>query len=372
MLPSELSDCIPGVFSQRQLQILCDEGWIHNVQEVDRSSVDLTVGDEAYLMSLGAIKPFGKEYSHFLAKQRGGCQRQEFESDGTLKLKKKQTYVFKLQQSLDRELLTNEIYGQATAKSSVGRVDVLARLIVEGMDCYESFDRSAANSNGNLFLEVTPITFDVRVKKGTALSQLRLFYGHPEDSLMRGKELFESVHIPDGCLRADLSDAKVGTAEGCTLCASSETEEEPVCLWKGDMLPDPSKYWKVAKSTPIKSKNYLQIRKERFYLLRSKEKIALPAGIAVYCRAIDETIGEMRIHYAGFVHPWFGRDRKDGQIGTPLIFEVRGHDVEVLLNDSERMARLFFYRMSEDCKKPEPGDYSTQTLQLSKFFADWK
>ena len=34
-------------------------------------------------------------------------------------------------------------YGQATAKSSVGRLDVLARLIVDGMDHYEAFHPQA-------------------------------------------------------------------------------------------------------------------------------------------------------------------------------------------------------------------------------------
>jgi deoxycytidine triphosphate deaminase len=98
-------------------------------------------------------------------------------------------------------------------------------------------------------------------------------------------------------------------------------------------------------------------------------------GIAVYCRAIDETIGEMRIHYAGFAHPFFGRERADRQTGTPLIFEVRGHDVKVTLTDGEKMARLIFYRMSEDCRLPkqktrrQKSGYENQTLKLSEFFS---
>ena len=79
----------------------------------------------------------------------------------------------------------------------------------------------------------------------------------------------------------------------------------------------------------------------------------------------------MRIHYAGFVHPLFGLDRKDGKTGTPLIFEVRGHDVEVLLSNAEKMARLTFYRMSKDCESGTPSEYSDQILQLSKFFGKW-
>ncbi len=115
----------------------------------------------------------------------------------------------------------------------------------------------------------------------------------------------------------------------------------------------------------------MALKQNEFYILRSKERLALPAGVAAYCRAIDETIGEMRIHYAGFVHPFFGRDRKDGTVGTPLIFEVRGHDVEVSLADAEIMAKLLFYRMSKDAVKGQPSPYDDQELKLSAFFRDW-
>lgn len=120
------------------------------------------------------------------------------------------------------------------------------------------------------------------------------------------------------------------------------------------------------------------IEKDKFYLLRSKEKISVPPGIAIYCRASDETIGEMRIHYAGFAHPYFGYERNDGVEGTPLIFEVRGHQVNVTLTDGEKMANLTFYRMSKDGEKEESkngekkeSSYQKQSLQLSKFFAPW-
>jgi DNA topoisomerase IA len=52
------------------------------------------------------------------------------------------------------------IYGQATAKSSIGRVDVIARLIVDGMSEYEKFNPDEVDS-GDMFLEITPITFNV-------------------------------------------------------------------------------------------------------------------------------------------------------------------------------------------------------------------
>lgn len=79
----------------------------------------------------------------------------------------------------------------------------------------------------------------------------------------------------------------------------------------------------------------------------------------------------MRIHYAGFVHPWWGLKRSDGGRGTPLIFEVRGHQVNVSLAHGERMANLSFYRMSQDAADADPTPYEDQTLRLSKFFGSW-
>jgi len=156
-----------------------------------------------------------------------------------------------------------------------------------------------------------------------------------------------------------------------SFCARSEASiDEAVPLWvdKGSQ-PDPCKYWRFQEA----KEGRLKIEKEQFYILRSKEKIAVPPGIAIYCRASDETIGEMRIHYAGFVHPWFGLLRSDGTKGTPLIFEVRGHQVHVSLADGEKMANLIFYRMSQDASKPDEAEdaYGSQTLKLSKFFAEW-
>ena len=131
-------------------------------------------------------------------------------------------------------------------------------------------------------------------------------------------------------------------------------------------MADPCKNWKFQQSGDDKR---LKIENNRFYILRSKEKIRVPPGIAIYCRASDETIGEMRIHYAGLVHPHFGL-RDDGENGTPLIFEVRGHQVDVSLRHGERMANLTLYRMSQEAG-PDKSPYGTQTLKLSSFFSEW-
>ncbi len=177
----------------------------------------------------------------------------------------------------------------------------------------------------------------------------------------------------------NLNEATIGDPSGSkrkgVAFRSKLNVTEAVPLWPVEDKPNPSDYWDIESADEFKR---LYIEPDIFYILRSKEKLTVPKGVAIYCRASDETIGEMRIHYAGFVHPYFGLYRGDNSKGTPLIFEVRGHQIPVSLSDQEKMANLIFYRMSEDCPELTPEEeeeerkgYGSQDLKLSKFFADW-
>ncbi len=346
--------------------------------------MDLHLTDEGYLLEGGSIKPSGRGYLHFIEQNRLATPLTP--EDGTYVLKPRTTYLFKVRERLSNQLAEAGIHGQATAKSSIGRLDVLARLVVDGTAGYEGFNPDELySSNGEMFLEITPMTFSVRVKKDTSLSQLRLFYGEPRLCEMRGPQLWNTAlhdlaptncrKPPDDSLSVDLTDVHIGGLDVAVLEASADAE--PIQLWKDSATakPDPCRYWRFLRAD--KNKRF-RINQKSFYILRSAERLRLPAGLAAYCRAIDETIGEMRIHYAGFVHPFFGCDRRDDKRGTPLIFEVRGHDLNVSLIHREKLARLTFYRMSRDApaRKDAEGTqadskYNDQELQVSTLFGEW-
>jgi dCTP deaminase len=382
---------IPGALNKVQMMRLCGEGLINvgrlRKDALDESAIDLYLSDEGYQMRNGSVKPSSSHHYSWFLKRPELSRKLRRTGNGIYTLQARTTYVFRLQERLERELGTAGFHGQATAKSSIGRIDVLARLIVDGMDTYESFDPAGlVRGSGEMYLEITPMTFPVRVKEGISLSQLRLFYGNPDDVRITGKELLETVFpgagSPDGALRVDLGNEDIGGLNIAAFCARPPTTRtSPVALWDARPEPDPCDYWTCVSSNEDRR---LEIQANNFYILRSKERICLPEGIAIYCRAIDETIGEMRIHYAGFVHPRFGTNRDDKKEGTPLIFEVRGHQVNVSLADEERMANLIFYRMSKDSpdppvqkgngtkkKKRKKKGYENQSLQLSKFFKTW-
>jgi dCTP deaminase len=380
----------PGVLNSRQMRQLLEVGFITysgRKPKIGHSSMDLSLAGEAYEMLKGSVKPSESPYDWFITKRTKLARKHEPLRDGSYELTHQTTYVFRLEQKLGAGLRNaGMIYGQATAKSSVGRVDVLARLIVDGMKTYESFDpEGLGNGIGDMYLEITPITFDVRVRPGTSLSQLRLFYGKPDDVVIGGDELFNTIfrntkHLNESLTvnlcNAMIGDQKVTPRVGVAFRSkASGGGRAPVPLWKRKQKPNPCDYWDVEVADEL---HRLYIKPDVFYILRSKEKLHVPKGVAIYCRASDETMGEMRIHYAGFVHPYFGLFREDGTQGTPLIFEVRGHQVPVSLADEEKMANLIFYRMSEDAppltkkqKMDEARGYGSQDLKLSNYFGDW-
>ena len=186
---------IPGVLNKSQMLALTAEGILTATSEaIGEASIDLTLTHEAYRMLQGSVKPGGDDRYSVILRNEKLSEKLPIPADGIFTLDRERTYVFKLAERLDSQFAEIGIFGQATAKSSVGRVDVLARLIVEGMDQYERFDAQALKSrSGDMYLEVTPFTFSVKVRAGTSLSQLRLFYSDPKDVEVCSKEIFGTV-----------------------------------------------------------------------------------------------------------------------------------------------------------------------------------
>ena len=360
---------VPGVLAPSQVAELAQAGYLRlgeGSPEIDGSAFDLRLGGEAYRLLRGSVKPWGvPEFRQKVLRVPTLCERMEPE-DGVYALDRRQTYVFCLQEKLD--LSGSPIHGRATAKSSVGRLDVLARLIVDGMSGYELFDPSRP-STGELFLEITPNSFPIRVRPGASLCQLRLFHGEPEACEIRGQEIyracFRGADAAGQSLSANLDPVSVGGLHVAAFRADdARTESAYIDLDGLDQKPDPCRFFRFEQADA----NRLMLEPSAFYIIRSRERLSIPYGVAVYCRATDESMGEMRIHYAGFAHPGFGQESEHG---TPLIFEVRGHDVPLSLRDGESMAKLSFYRMSVDAEPDGGSAYGDQELKLSKVFASW-
>jgi len=129
---------------------------------------------------------------------------------------------------------------------------------------------------------------------------------------------------------------------------------------------DPSEFWE-----PIHSTRRIILNPDDFYILVSKEKVSVPPHLAAEMVAYDPSIGEFRIHYAGFFDPGFGYSVEEGR-GTTAVLEVRSHEVPFVVEDGQVVGRLIYERLLEPPEKiygPKIGSsYQSQGLSLSKQF----
>ena len=339
--------------------------------EHNTSAIDLPIGDEYWVMkgSCRAGKRLGVED---IKKHAENPKPERIE--GPVVLHKHQVYLIRLDCELN--LTDTEIEGKCTARSSIGRLDVLVRLLA---DQSEEFDCIPKGYRGSLYVEVAPIAFDVVVKPGTCLSQLRLFrapdrmntltieelwYENPYPVVDKnGKEIKQDrnphEHGYPFCL--DLSKDPYYKLSGFVAKRDVSQAIDPTL--KGHY--DPKEFWDPVEATD----NWLQLETDRLYILRSEERLRLPAHLALECEAYTETLGEWRIEYAGFAHPFFGNSRPKG---SPIMFEVRGHNIPTILTDGIPLGLVSFKRMSKQAVLPEEETtYEKQELALSSCFKPW-
>jgi dCTP deaminase len=241
------------------------------------------------------------------------------------------------------------VRGKANPKSSTGRLDVFTRVIT---DHSYRFDEIRSGYEGNLWLEVVPLSFAIRVRQHLALNQLRLMVGRSgvSDDELRALHLDEPILFRGG--RPATAD-EFATADGLFLGLDLRGDEQRRVGYRAkdnagllDMSRIgayvPEDFWEVVRS---EDGDRVVLDPERFYLLLSDEAVRIPPGLASEMTAYDPTSGELRTHYAGFFDPGFGYDRAGVLKGSRAALEVRAHDVPFMIEHHQRVCKLTFERM---------------------------
>jgi dCTP deaminase len=262
--------------------------------------------------------------------------------------------------------------GIANPKSTTGRLDILTRLITDGSD---SFDFIAAGYQGQLYLEIAPRTFSIVVREGTRLNQIRFRRGSPTAvAVTHLAELHESGQLVHGeNVQPLLRDRKMGV----TIDLQAEKPGNPVgyrAKKHTDRIDldrvgfyDPHDFWE-----PIYQhrKRFLILDPDAFYILVTRELVRVSPDYAAEMIAYDTSVGEYRVHYAGFFDPGFGWN--SGAAGAKAVLEVRSHEVPFLLEHGQTVGWLRYERMAarptrlygEGIK----SNYQNQGLALAKQF----
>jgi dCTP deaminase len=337
--------------------------------QLQPASLDLRLSKEAYRVRSSFLPGRGRSVRERLKSLN--AEPVSLAGKGAV-LEKGIVYIARLMERLE---LRPNLSGTANPKSSTGRIDIFTRLIV---DEAEAFDDVPLDYKGELWLEISPRSFSVRVRAGSKLSQVRFRSRHPQQ---RDRHTFtlDDAHLRKRHLAYPLIDSPLDVREGLVLRvdlgglgetvvgyrAIKNSDVIDVNRARGYAIED---FWE-----PIhpREERRLILDPDQFYILASREKVQIPSDLAAEMAPIDPAFGEFRVHYAGFFDPGFGQG-KDGRPSARAVLEVRSRDVPFLLEDGQPVGRLVYERLAGSADALYGADstssYQHQGLKLSKHF----
>ena len=278
-------------------------------------------------------------------------------------------YVIPLQEAL---ALKGATVGFANPKSSTGRLDILTRLIT---DRGTAFDQVERGYEGPLYAEIAPRTFSVVVRPGTRLNQLRFRRGSPVIASADLEDLYEagqlvSVEEGRGALRAGHVGVSIdlrGPGGGALVGWRARKHTDRIDLARIAAY-DPLDFWEPIHAHRSES---IILDPDEFYILATREAVRIPPAFAAEMLAYDTSVGEFRVHYAGFFDPGFGCD-PDGH-GSRAVLEVRSHEVPFMLEHGQTIGWLRYERMAAPPDRlygagEIRSNYQNQGLKLAKQF----
>jgi dCTP deaminase len=364
-----------GLFPRQYIQTMIQRKMIQATVDIDQAqiqpaSLDLRLGTRAYRVRASFLP--GRKRSVM-------DQLEEFEYDelsleeGAV-LEKGCVYLVEL---LEHVKLQSTIVGLANPKSSTGRLDVFIRLIADGA---ETFDTIEGGYEGRLFAEISPRSFAIKVRKGSRLNQLRFRRRNSQQFDFEDFTLSDRALLELHKTRA-LVDDEATIRKGLVLRAglAPSSLDQDIIGYRAKRFTRPIDLDRVAEydvrdywdAIFAQSRNQLILDPDEFYILASKERIHIPPNLAAEMIPIDPSMGEFRVHYAGFFDPGFGYS-EHGHPGSRAVLEVRSHETPFTLEDGQIVGRLAFEPLVETPDilygQTTVSNYQGQGLKLSKHF----
>ena len=353
-----------GVLADHQIEAMISDGGISasadiTPGQIQPASLDLRLGDVAYRVRASFLA--GRQRS--VKDRLRDFQMHSIDLTNGAVLEKGCVYVVPLMEGLS---LPNGMTAAASAKSSIGRLDLLTRIITDhGVE----FDRVPEGYRGPLYVEICPRSFSVVAQTGQMLNQIIFRQGktlmsddalralHAETPIVSGDPI-----ISDGLgFSVDLRPTK-----GNLVGYRAKPHTGVVDLSKLNHY-DPAAFWEPVHTDA----GWIILAPGAFYILVSREAIVIPPMQAAEMAPYLAMVGEFRVHYAGFFDPGFGYAAAGGS-GSRGVLEVRCHEAPFVLEHGQVVGRLVYEHMSDMPKalygQDIKSNYQGQGLKLSKHF----
>lgn len=342
--------------------------------QVQPASLDLRLGPKAHRVRAGFLPGVIPMEERLASLSTSALDLSA--ADGAV-LERGLVYLVQLEESLQ---LPPDLGVRFNPRSSAGRCDIFTRVLCPG---HPRFDEAPPGYSGPIWLEISPLSFPVRLRRGDRLCQLRVHRGSPGLTTDELRAIVaETPLVFDGDRPLGVEETRFDNDGGLELNlgllsrdpagwrASLHTE---VVEFSEEGAHDPDHFWEPVHAPGGRC----ILAPESFYIFASRERLRVPPHLAAEMLPVDIGIGELRNNYAGFFDNGFGwredaQGRPEGN-GTPAVLEVRAHDVPFLVEDGQVFFRLKFFRASA---RPEHlygqdrkgASYQRQDLTLARAF----
>ena len=330
------------------------------MENVQPSSLDIPIGKECYMVKR-SFRSFIKPTEHIL--KIFAFERIEIGDEPTT-LYKGQTYLFPV---LELKF-PKELSAQFSPKSSIGRVDLLVRALPDRVGMY---DWTPFGYQGKVWLEVTPQSFNVKVKRGITLTQLLLVSHQSSEISISDDPDLEKYIKADNLYDSQTAILGLNVPESSKDIAGYEAinTNEPIDLSKKSEYSFENFFKPIYRQSGTYSK--IELSKDRFYILATKGSIAVPPRYSAEMLPFNHHIDDIRVHYAGYFDPGFGFGKEGEVDGNSGVLEVRPFST-VTLYDSQPIVLFRYYLNDGSCTKVygySGNNYANQSgVRLAKYF----
>jgi len=360
-----------GILSAEHISDLFDAGVVTSTHprdgdQIQPASLDLRLGSRGWRVRASYLPGPGVKVKDKLAR----FSLHEFVLDEGAVLETGCVYIVELMENVR---LPGDIAALANPKSSTGRLDVFTRLII---DETQEFDKIPPNYNGSLYLEISPRTFPIIVRRGSRLAQIRFRQGVGIPPISLDEAALQQLHDAQQLT----SDATANiSGGGVALSVDLDGGKNRLIGYRGKRhagIIDVDRrgayevldFWEPLYTHGASE---LVLDPNEFYILMSREAVHVPPAYAAEMTPFDPLVGEFRVHYAGFFDPGFGHEPAGGH-GSRAVLEVRSRDVPFIIEHGQIVGRLIYEPMLAPplnlYGSALGSNYQAQGLKLSKHF----